>query len=867
MKEALEFDFEPEETDGLVFEREEPAGLVFESVKDEESAREEAAPEVSLSPEDENSKSETPAPEAAAAESVEFGIPETFEVNEKYNKPLPTQERTRIYTTYVPRFTEASENYRMKNDPRPPIRKEEKTERLEVKTSVTEQKPAAEPKEETAPVTEPQPAPQTVVVSIPAESSDSLDGESYSIFKFGSPDGGEDKQTTAEENANRRALDELKARQAERRAREEAERLERELAEREAARARARIRLSPEDYTMPDPEHSSYFDKRNGGDDDYDAPHGIPNDSEPQRKRKLSEYKRTGQRDRFKDRFLDLLVSVRIRLCLAVLLSLLLLLVENYTFVGLRPEAWFDWLSSSASAIAIIDLQLTACAVLLASPEICRAMKALTRRELRPEISLVISFAVNSVYTVIKVSFRYVGMPDFGFIISVGAVLALVASCMQRKADFENFKFISEEGEKTVVEYEQTRKYPRVMLSLDGAVDGYRSSIAKSFRTTFVSDFFKNSAKKAENTCGNAIMLAISLLAAACASIISYLVADSGAIERAVCAFAFVCVFSVPAITLISHKLTYRHACREALAADCAVIGEAAYVDNSRIDVIAFEDTEIFGEDDVNLKRFVFYSSEESMNKFMRLVSSLFAAVGGPLYSIFSKALEKRCTPATDIAIEADGISGKVDGRAVYVGGADYMLRRGIRIPEDNDRTYGIGAESMKTMYGAEDGAVFARFLIRYSFSEEFTSLQPLLRDEKIVPLIYTSDPNVSAELVRMLTMGVDAVRVMRRGEVSAYAERVYPRLDAASVTRGDPVSAIKLVLISKRYARFIKHISATELALAACGAAAATVICVFGVLASVPTAVFGLFGALSAAVLGFVSRRKFNISKKNKGK
>ncbi len=865
MKEALEFDFEPVETEGLVFEREEPAGLVFEAVKCDEPAREEAAPETSLPPEDENSKPEMPAEETA--ESAEFGIPEAFEVNEKYNKPLPTQERTRIHTTYVPRFTEASENYRMKNDPRPLPPKEEKTERVEVKAAVTEKKQEAEPKEETAPVAEePHSQPKTVVVSIPAESSDSLDGESYSIFKFGSADATEDKHTTGEENANRRALEELKARQAERRAREEAERLEREMAEREAARARARVRLSPEDYTMPDPEQSAYVDRRNGGEADYDTPHGIPNDSEPP-KRRLSEYKRAGQRDRFKDRFLDLLVSVRIRLCLAVLLSLLLLLVENYSFVGLRPEAWLDWLSSSASAIAIIDLQLTACAVLLASPEICRAIKALAHREVRPELFLVISFAVNLAYTLIKVSSRYVGMPDFGFIISVGAVLLLLASCIQRKADFENFKFISAEGEKTVVEYEPTRKYPRVMLSLDGAVDGYRSSIAKSFRTTFVSDFFKNSAKKAENTRNNVIMLAVSLLLAACASLISYFAADSRAIERAVSAFAFVCVFSVPAITLISHKLAYRHACRETLASDCTVIGEEAYVGNSRIDVIAFEDTEIFGEDDVNLKRFVFYSSEENTNKFMRLAASLFTAVGGPLCSIFSKTLEKRCTPATDIVIEADGISGKVDGRAVYVGGAEYMLRRGIRIPEDNDRTYGIGAESMKTMYCAEDGAVFARFLIRYSFSEEFTSLQPLLREEKIVPLIYTSDPNVSADLVRTLTMGVDAVRVMKRGEVNAYAERVYPRLDAASVTKGDPVSAIKLVLISKKYTRFIKRISAAELTLAACGAAAATALCAFGVLASVPTAVFGLYGALSAAVLCLVSRRKFNISKKNKGK
>ena len=66
------------------------------------------------------------------APPVELFVPEKFEVNEKYDTPAVTEEAPRIYTTYVPRFTDVSEKYRMKNDPRPAPKKEESVQPTEV---------------------------------------------------------------------------------------------------------------------------------------------------------------------------------------------------------------------------------------------------------------------------------------------------------------------------------------------------------------------------------------------------------------------------------------------------------------------------------------------------------------------------------------------------------------------------------------------------------------------------------------------------------------------------------------------------------------------------------------------------------------
>ena len=51
----------------------------------------------------------------------EFSVPDRFKVDERYNLPSGTEEAPRIITTYVPRFTDASRNYRMRDEstPRP----------------------------------------------------------------------------------------------------------------------------------------------------------------------------------------------------------------------------------------------------------------------------------------------------------------------------------------------------------------------------------------------------------------------------------------------------------------------------------------------------------------------------------------------------------------------------------------------------------------------------------------------------------------------------------------------------------------------------------------------------------------------------
>ena len=325
----------------------------------------------------------------------------------------------------------------------------------------------------------------------------------------------------------------------------------------------------------------------------------------------------------------------------------------------------------------------------------------------------------------------------------------------------------------------------------------------------------------------------------------------------AVSALALVFLLGSPAALLLSHKLPYFYAQREAQSEDSTVIGEATFLEYSDVDVIAFEDTEIFGTDDVNLKRFMLYGERDNMEKVMRQMSSLFAAVGGPLEYIFQSALDKRSHPATAVLVESDGISGEVDGVRIYAGTEDYMLRHDVKIPDGAARPEPHGTGTTKIMYAAEAGEVYAKFYIRYSFSEEFTMLLPELRKKGIVPLIYTRDPNVSNELLLLLTAGQYSIRVMKRLAPGNDETPIFRRVSAGVVTYGNKINAINIILLTKRYKSFLNTVTKLEYYAVGVGTLVGAVLSL-ALSSPIPSALAALWQIALSAALGIASKKIF---------
>lgn len=163
----------------------------------------------------------------------------------------------------------------------------------------------------------------------------------------------------------------------------------------------------------------------------------------------------------------------------------------------------------------------------------------------------------------------------------------------------------------------------------------------------------------------------------------------------------------------------------------------------------------------VMIKRIMMYGYEYDVNAIMLKLNSIFKKIGGPMEESFDIEGNSNRSPTSDIKIYTDGISCFVGFNRMLVGSEEYMRRCGIDLTENQT----VKKEStVAVMYVAIDGKLCTKLYLRYAFSEEFTSLLPDFKKKKIVPIINTSDPNITNELLSELTCGSDyAPKVKKR--------------------------------------------------------------------------------------------------------
>ena len=724
------------------------------------------------------------------------------------------------WKAYVPRFTEASERYRVKGDSR--IR-----ERLGIKTPVFESYEGN---------------PDEIKLDATAEFDEDFGGgeaktpeniavdesdESISVYKFASEKDEFDEEAEKEREEIKKLLRSAPAPELKTEAPVEEENDEKIPEETEEAE---------EEYSMPDPEDDEFgvFDFNSGAksDEEEDSPEGA--DDTPvsatngKAKRRDNEFSNPAQRDGYKDKFLDSLISIRIRAGASFAFALALLVMEILSATKVISFKLFEG-ASSYSLLGIVDFLLAACIFVVAAPEIFRAVANLFKKKLTPDLLPVPTFIILGLYTLTVALTGATFYPLFGLLFACITLPVITASLYRTKADFIAFKMISQPEDKDIIDRKNTRELGAENIALDGVVDEYKSKIARTFRTSFVSDFFKNSSGVVSDPKHIGMIYGIPFGVGLVAGLAAYFLTWSPV--TAVAVGLLIVMLGCPAFSILASKVSYFHTQRAALLSDSVAIGEDAYHNFSSVDVFAFDDTDIFGPDDVNLKRFMLYGERDNMEKVMRQMCALFAAVGGPLDCMFSAAIDNRVRhkSATNVIIEDDGVCGDVAGHMICAGSEEYMRRNGIAIPSAATAPEsGFSLDTTKIMYASEDGEVYAKFYIRYSFSEEFTMTLPALREAGITPLVYTRDPNVSNELLSTLTAGADDMRVLK-----LYAplkdEKVYGRVSAGMVTYGDKLDAASMIILSKKYNSFSLHVKFAELCAAGIGLLLALVLSIIG--------------------------------------
>lgn len=820
-KVELEFDFSEENRDG---------GLVFEDFGTELPIDEIITPE----------KNDEPTPEPVKEESAEeFSVPESFgeEIKEE-SLPLREEEPVRIWTTYIPRFTEASENYRMATGAKAPA----PVQKVEEREEPTE--PAVDPFEE---IGEEDAAQSAVSVKVNAVSD--LPGESMSVYKFSG------EQAEKEEGPELSEEEKMLSSVSEFLAQNEPD--EPEVTEEES---------SPEEEPTPSPVSGETAIT------EY-APPSLPETvsvvDEPaeldnyEGRLKSGEYTNFSQRDSFKDRFLDTIMSVKVRFFAALFVLLFMTVYENLPAFGVDLVKLLGF-TSIKWAVPFIDMQFVICLLALTIPELVVAFRMLSRGKLSANLTLLVSALGYCGYIAVLMATTPDSYSMFGSVFGICALVSIAATYCSDTASFTAFKTVSVNGEKRALDARSTRTLERENLALDGAVSEYKSKTARLYRTVFISDFFARAKKTSYNNFNTALTLIVSFGAALVSGAICFFVYDG--LISAISTFSLVLSLSCPAISLLLYKLPYYHAERECEKEKSALIGETAVEEYSDVDVVTFHDTEIFGVEDVNLKHVMVYGNAGDISTPLSHMSALFRTVGGPLDYMFSSTFERRCAPATGTVIEADGISGMADGYHVAAGTREYMLRHGVEIPEEQAESK-APFDSTRIMYASKNGKLYAKFSIRYSFSEQFTMLLPVLKKEGIVPLVYTRDPNLDAELISTLTAGSDSIRLMKKTSLPSTDSdsQVYRRASAGVVTQGDKTSAINALLLIKRYKKLLGSFLTLEISLVSVSAALAAALALVNMMSLTPSIVFCGWHLLWCAILYVLSRRSFSTKQKRK--
>ena len=880
---GLEFNFDEAPKTGLVFEETEDAEAPYldeedaavEEVKNTEGSKadvEEELPAAGEPKASEDSLNAEPDRKVRSVEDEEFEIPDSFdESGASFDGYVST-----IWKTYVPRFTEVTDNYnyiannslaqksadahRMDatNNPEPSGEGtgnrtiSVKVEQLTALADVDDSDPTAELDHDID---------QAVVVNVGSSADASIDNDTINVFKFPTENDGAVKEEETEEDRTRRNIADLTGHKwetpddgsSETVSAEETDEAESEDTVAEGGEEeRAEFSTDAWSDTVPDSEKlSEVYVADDVAEADEQTPKNVSNKKVSAAD--TSEYNSFATRDVFKDRFLDTTMAVKLRLIVAVLLGAFTLVFENLYLFGVQL---FDGASVS---YGVIDACLICALFLIALPEAVRGLKAFLRGVLAPEFSSALSVALLLLYTVVMVfnAPSEVSYPLFGFVAAILSVNSVIASYCIYYADFAAFRMISDKGIKHVYDTMLTRDMERENLALDGAIDEYKSKTARSFDAGFISDFVKNSSRRYENTKNNAIVLAVTLGVAIVAGAVMLFVGENGAVS-AFSSFALVIALASPAFAVMSHKLPFANAEREAIFEGGAIIGERTMYDFAGVDVVAFEDTEVFGTDDVSFKSISLSDGRTDFDDAMRKMSSLFAALGGPLSNVFAKTLNKKYSAAENVVIEDDGVQGFIDGKRVMAGTFDYMQRHGVRTSMRTEPSLG----STKIMYAAEEGEIFAKFTVNYAFSEEFALMLSAMREKRMVPLIYTRDFNINNELLRFLTSGADVIRVMRR-YTPEKPKKVFGKISASFVTLGDKTSAVNMLMIARKYSAFQSRLAVTEMLAASVGATLAVVIALCNMTSALPSILLGGWQIIWTAVLAIISAGTFN--KRNK--
>ena len=522
-----------------------------------------------------------------------------------------------------------------------------------------------------------------------------------------------------------------------------------------------------------------------------------------------------------------------LKLIASAVITVLLFLVECLPAFGIQPPSLLDP-AYYPVVYAMVTLQLVWLAGAFSYREIANGFLALRRFRITSGGVLGLLLLLGTACTVATCA---LGMKAalFGFATAFSALLVRVFDFMDIRREVFAFEVAS-----------STQSKKRVMVAADqGQVNkimgledysGEDALVLRTEKCSFVENYFSRTEKRSDSeSASNRYLVPVVLAVAAAAAIICGV---NGGASAGIGTFNGCISVGLPMLILLSSSYPLYMASAKLSRIDSAIIGEASVEEYSGTTMICFDDADAFPSYGVALENLRIYGKGD-IETIIEQMDAVFSKLGGPLRSVFALMISE-CPKPYRVKIDGvydDGVKATVDGSELYIGSAAFMEKNGFVV---TDKTKESGGKVFSTMYLAENGALRAKFFVRYTLDGGFEAIIKKLARRGIASVILTGDSNINDELLaQFIDISKLPVKVVRRSIDDAPLHS--DRADSGIVSVGGVRDLVSTVTMCDRLAGIIGTMRAVRIA--------STVICALVILAVALLNMAGLVSSLHVLI------------------
>ena len=541
--------------------------------------------------------------------------------------------------------------------------------------------------------------------------------------------------------------------------------------------------------------------------------------------------------------------TARVRLCFAILFSLMILVVECFSVFGIdvtRPLG----VSRVPGAAALLDLQLILLVAYCSWRSLYAGLRSVLHRRFRAEVLLIVALIAVVWYDIVA----YLGAGKETTLVALPLAVALTASTwvewLEWETRYRTVQMLEYRGVKYAAIDGSGDDGDRLVLAPVRYVDGYDGEI-NSYR----------------EDAGFQLLLAFLSIGVAVGGFLTVLIGSDAGIVRAFSVGISVLLLSCPFAALLARRILYTDLAQAFLDGGTAVIGEEAAFRYANVTTFSVEDGDAFSGEETRI-RIVNVFRDSRLDEILRLLSSVYSKIGGPLSRVLSEATNGNAfsDEATIVEIVSGGVKAVVNDRTVYVGSGEYMAQNSFPLPEvDVDKV--LKNDRMCVLFVAYDGEVRARFYLEYVLSRAFETRAEKLRKLGVSTEIRTFDPCLTPAYFSHVSYLPDESVRIKRMALSDLDEEEVRRAESGLFALGSLSTMLDALLAFRRYARARGILGFLKFTQFLVGAAASAFFLIRFPETPIPTwasAIYGLTLILISIWRGYVAGKSISSGMRN---